>query len=153
MLSIAYCTQCFAGSIRSKLAAATVLYLCPQEVDIAIGSITITGPRQTVCDFSVTYYETGLGFLAHIPRELSKWAALLRPYQLSVWIPICVSLIFAGPIIWWIAKKNMRQRTNRKSMNLESSYELTLKIFLQQGKHFCLKLSNFPEFFNTVFNA
>ena len=114
-------------------------HFCPQEVDIAIGSITITGPRQTVCDFSVTYYETGLGFLAHIPRELSKWAALLRPYQLSVWISILVALIFSGPIIWWIAKTSDRQRTNIKSMNLESSYELTLKIFVMQGRLFHLQ--------------
>jgi len=109
-----------------------------QEVDIAIGSIAITGPRQSVCDFSVPYYETGFGFLAHIPRDLSKWAALFRPYQLSVWIAILVALIFAGPIVWWIAKKSLRQNTDTKSINLESSYELTLKIFVQQGKSFFL---------------
>ncbi len=109
---------------------------------MAIGAITITWPRQTVCDFSVTYFETGLGFLAHIPRGLSKWAALLRPYQLCVWIYILIALLFAGPVIWWIAKKSI---TTKKSMNLKSSYELTLKIFLQQGTHLnlvmCFNLS------------
>lgn len=53
-----------------------------QEVDIAIGSITITGSRSRVVDFSFSYYETPSGYIAHIPRGLSKWAALLRPYQL-----------------------------------------------------------------------
>ena len=53
---------------------------------MAIGSITITGPRLKVVDFSIPYYETGAGFIANTPRELSKWAALLRPYKLSVWI-------------------------------------------------------------------
>jgi len=49
---------------------------------MAIGSITISGPRSTVVDFPVSYYQTASGYLAHIPRGLSKWAALLRPYKL-----------------------------------------------------------------------
>jgi hypothetical protein len=55
-----------------------------KEVDIAMGAITITGPRLAVVDFSVSYYETDVGFLAHVPRDLSKWAALLRPYQVPI---------------------------------------------------------------------
>jgi len=86
-----------------------VVLLCLQEVDIAIGSITITAPRETVCDFSVTYYETGIGFIAHIPRELSKWAALLRPYKLSVWISIFITLICSGPVGWWISQHTAKR--------------------------------------------
>ncbi len=37
------------------------LYNLLQEVDIAIGSITITGSRSTVVDFPVSYYETASG--------------------------------------------------------------------------------------------
>jgi ABC-type amino acid transport substrate-binding protein len=33
----------------------------PQEVDIAVGSITITGSRSTVVDFPISYYETPSG--------------------------------------------------------------------------------------------
>ena len=52
-----------------------------QEVDVAIGSITISTSRMTAVDFSVSNYETASGYLAHIPRDLSKWAVLLRPYN------------------------------------------------------------------------
>jgi hypothetical protein len=45
-------------------------------------------------DFSIPYYETGAGYLAHIPRELSKWAALLRPYKVNVWTPLILTMIF-----------------------------------------------------------
>ncbi len=119
--------------------------LCLQEVDIAIGSITITAPRETVCDFSVTYYETGIGFIAHIPRELSKWAALFRPYKLSVWLFIFIALICSGPVGSWIsqhtAKGQSRRKSHKKQMNLERAYVLTLKIFVNQGLN--LKIFNF----------
>jgi hypothetical protein len=58
-----------------------LVVLLLQEVELAIGSITISGGRSTVADFSVPYYETASGYLAHIPRELTKWTALTRPYQ------------------------------------------------------------------------
>ena len=103
-----------------------------QEVDIAIGSVTITAPRATVSDYSVAYYETGVGFIAHIPRELSKWSALLRPYKLTVWLSILVALICSGPIEWWISKQHSR-RAIIKPMNLGTAYELMLKIFVNQG--------------------
>ena len=108
-----------------------------QEVDIAIRSVTITAPRATVSDYSVAYYETGVGFIAHIPRELSKWASLLRPYKLAVWLSILVALICSGPVGWWIsqhtARRQSRRKLNNKSLNLERAYELTLKIFVNQG--------------------
>jgi ABC-type amino acid transport substrate-binding protein len=39
-----------------------------QEVDVAIGCITITDDRLEVVDFSVSYYQTAAGFIANIPR-------------------------------------------------------------------------------------
>jgi ABC-type amino acid transport substrate-binding protein len=39
-----------------------------QEVDVAIGCITITDDRLEVVDFSVSYYQTAAGFVANIPR-------------------------------------------------------------------------------------
>ena len=90
-----------------------------------------------MCDFSVEYYETGVGFIAHIPRELSKWAALLRPYKLMVWLSVLVALICSGPVGWWIsqhtARRQSRRKNKKKTMNLERAYELTLKIFVYQG--------------------
>ncbi len=102
-----------------------------QEADIAIGSITITGPRSTVCDFSVSYYDTGIGFIAHIPRRLSKVSALLRPYQWNVWISLLVTIILSGPVGWWIAKRSARDTI--VPMSLKGAYALTLKVFIQQG--------------------
>jgi hypothetical protein len=78
----------------------------------------------------VTYYKTEMGFIANIPRELSKWAALLRPYQLTVWLSLLVALIFAGPVVWWIGQKSAKRI---EAMTLQMTYEMTLKIFVLQG--------------------
>jgi hypothetical protein len=100
-----------------------------QEADIAIGSITITGSRSTAVDFSVPYYDTGAGFIANTPRELSKWAALLRPYKSNVWIPIIFAIILAGPVFWSIVHRQ------HKSFTLSKCYEMSFKILINQGKH------------------
>jgi hypothetical protein len=110
-----------------------------QEADIAIGSITITGPRSSVVDFSVPYYETGAGYLAHIPRELSKWAALLRPYKINVWIPLIFSLFLAGPIFWMISQPYAK--SHHKPATVQQCYETTYRVIVVQGKQKCLHAS------------
>jgi hypothetical protein len=103
-----------------------------QKVDIAIGAITVTWLRSTAVDFSVPYFEAGVGFLANIPRKLSKWAALLRPYRLAVWLALLATILLAGPLCWWISKQNAR--TENEAMTLQQSYEMIYKIFIFQGK-------------------
>ena len=97
---------------------------------MAIGAITITGPRSVVVDFSVPYYETGVGFMAHIPRSLSKWAALLRPYKVNVWIPVMVTLAVSGLIVRLIFKLHV---TNKRPLSLRKCYETIFKILVLQG--------------------
>jgi hypothetical protein len=106
-----------------------------QEANIAIGSITITGPRSSVVDFSIPYYETGAGYLAHIPRELSKWAALLRPYKINVWIPLIFSLLLAGPIFWMISQQYAK--SHHRLATVQQCYETTYRVIVVQGKQKC----------------
>ena len=101
-----------------------------QEADIAIGSITITGSRQTVVDFTIPYYDTGAGYIANTRRELSRWAALLRPYRTNAWVAIIFSVILAGPMFWLIARKY------HQDVHLFKCYEISYKIFINQGNGF-----------------
>jgi hypothetical protein len=98
-------------------------------VDTAIGSITISGPRLTALDFSIPYYITAAAFIANTPRELSRWAALLRPYNLNTWIPIIIAVVFAGPVLWLIVHQYHR------SVSVLKCYETSFKIFINQGLH------------------
>jgi hypothetical protein len=49
-----------------------------KEADVAFGEITITDVRSQEVDFTVPYCETSAGFMVNIPRQLIKWAVLLR---------------------------------------------------------------------------
>ncbi len=95
-----------------------------QKVDIAIGAITVTWLRSTAVDFSVPYFEAGVGFLANIPRKLSKWAALRSKIE-SLFIVVsskspredkgtlkveCEMLIKKLLLIKWLIK---RRKTSR----------------------------------------
>jgi len=60
-----------------------------------------------------------------------------------VWISIFIALICSGPVGWWIsqltAKRDRKRNFEKKPMNLERAYELTLKIFVNQGKFHSFK--------------
>jgi len=66
-----------------------------------------------------------------VPRELSKWSALLRPYQINVWAPLVVTLCLAGPIGWMISNYT---KTKGKHLTVTKSYETTFKIVIQRGR-------------------
>ena len=78
-------------------------------------------------DFSVPYYETAGVFMANTQREISKWAALMRPYRNNVWLLIALAVILAGPVFWWLAHRR------HKGMSLSKCYEISYQIFINQG--------------------
>ena len=105
-----------------------------QEVDIAIGGLTITEPRAKAVDFSYPYFETSVGYLANVPRETSKAMALLGPYHFSVWVPLVVFLIISGPLLWMIARKSKISNFKRK-LSISRSYSISFQIVMAQGKN------------------
>lgn len=90
----------------------------------------MASPRSLVVDFSIPYVISDIGALINVPRKLSKWAALLRPYQKNVWIPLAITLILSGPIGFLISKGDI---SNTKKYSLKKVYETAYKIFTQQG--------------------
>ena len=39
-------------------------------------------------------------------REKSKRAALLRPFDLSVWMPEIIAVVLMPPLYWWFSRYN-----------------------------------------------
>jgi hypothetical protein len=107
-------------------------------VDLAIGGLTITEPRARAVDFSYPYFETSVGYFAHVPREMSKAASLLRPYSSGVWIPVIFALIISGPVLWFVARKS-RKTNLKKPLSLWHSYRVNFLIIISQGDTICLK--------------
>ena len=66
-----------------------------------------------------------------MPRELSKWAALLRPYQLNVWISLIVIFMLSGPVGCMIFIYDAK--ADAKPMTIARCYEILLKMILSQG--------------------
>ena len=80
-----------------------------------------------MADFSVPYYETGAGFIANTARELSKWAALLRPYSTNAWIAILLAVFVSGPVLCFFTIQY------HQPVSIQRSYQISYKIFLNQG--------------------
>ena len=95
-----------------------------------MGAVAIVSPRSFVVDFSISYVISDIGALINVPRKLSKWAALLRPYRNNVWIPVVITLVLSGPIGYLISRGDI---SNVKKYSLEKVYETAFKIFTQQG--------------------
>ena len=63
---------------------------------------------------------------------MSKAASLLRPYNFSVWIPLLLALVIAGPVLWFVAGKS--RKTNLKQpLSLWHSYRINFLIIISQG--------------------
>ena len=77
--------------------------------------------------------------MANIPRELSKWAALLRPYKLNVWIPLIMAVILSGPVFWIISQQYSAY--HHRPITFQYCYQTTCKIIARQGKLFCFKFT------------
>jgi hypothetical protein len=102
---------------------------------MAIGGLTITEPRAQAVDFSYPYFETSVGYFVHVPREMSKAASLLRPYSVNVWIPVLITLVISGPVLWFVAKKSIKTNL-KKPLSLWHSYRLNFLIIISQGETF-----------------
>ena len=99
---------------------------------MAIGGLTITEPRTKAVDFSFPYFETSVGYLAHVPRELTKAAALLRAYNTNVWLPIVAALIVSGPVMWFLAKKSP---TSERRLSISKCYRTSFQIIMSLGQY------------------
>ena len=52
--------------------------------------------RFSAFDSTYPYHAEGFGFLAHLPKPLPKWNALILPYTGEMWISILAVTIFMG---------------------------------------------------------
>ena len=104
-----------------------------QEVDFAIGGLTITEPRARAVDFSYPYFETSVGYMVNVPRQMSKAAALIRPYDFTVWTPLILLVIVSGPCMWYISRKS-RTNFHGRRLSISRSYRITFQVMLSQGK-------------------
>ncbi|XP_042857157.1 glutamate receptor ionotropic, delta-2-like [Penaeus japonicus] len=70
-----------------------------RETDFAIDEITITGPRETVVDFTKPYFLESTTMLSPAPAEKSRAGAIFSPFTPLVWAVLVLATLLIGPIL------------------------------------------------------
>ncbi|XP_069171820.1 probable glutamate receptor isoform X1 [Procambarus clarkii] len=70
-----------------------------READLAINEITITGPRETVVDFTVPYFMESTTIVTPAPKEKSKAGAIFSPFTPLVWLLLVAATLAIGPVL------------------------------------------------------
>jgi hypothetical protein len=101
-----------------------------QDVDMALGSITITGARSTVVDFSYPYLSVStLAFVSHQPALMSKALGLVWPFGDLVWACNLATLISFGLIVYLI-----HLLSGDKRLSIGYCYSYMFMIILEQSQ-------------------
>jgi glutamate receptor, ionotropic, plant len=72
-----------------------------QEIDAAVGDVTIIANRATDVDFTMPYTESGVSMLVLSKNndKLSMWI-FLQPLTNDLWIATTVFIFFTGLVVW-----------------------------------------------------
>lgn len=71
-----------------------------READLFLGDIAISLERSTVVEFSFFTLADSGTFVTHAPQRLNEALILIRPFHVSVWPPLLVTVLLSGPIIY-----------------------------------------------------
>lgn len=78
---------------------------CPQEIDMAIGPISVTAEREKVVDFTKPYMESAAGLLMRRFEDTNaKMFRTLMPFTFNVWLTLAGLVILVGVVFAFINK-------------------------------------------------
>ncbi|XP_069193537.1 glutamate receptor ionotropic, delta-2-like [Procambarus clarkii] len=70
-----------------------------RESHLAICELTITANRETVVDFTTTYYLETVTLVSRAPAEKSRAFAVFSTFTTEVWVCILASTVAVGPLV------------------------------------------------------
>lgn len=73
-----------------------------REVDLFLGDVAVTWERMQAVEFSFFTLADSAAFVTHAPRKLSEALALVRPFQVTVWPLVLLTILMSGPILYMI---------------------------------------------------
>ncbi|XP_033336449.2 ionotropic receptor 76b [Megalopta genalis] len=77
--------------------------LYEKKVDMAVAFLPVLPEMERFCEFSTYLDETRLTAVMKRPKESASGSGLLAPFERTVWFLVLASLIFMGPIIYFLA--------------------------------------------------
>ncbi len=88
------------------------------EVDGAIANISITSERESVLDFSLPIFESGLQIMVSGATRTTIWQQLLTP-AVALWILLAAAILFFGGMLMWVFERRAQpffERPMREAM-------------------------------------
>ncbi|XP_058468079.1 ionotropic receptor 40a [Malaya genurostris] len=73
-----------------------------REVELFLGDVAVTWERMQAMEFSFFTLADSVAFVTHAPRKLSEALALVRPFQITVWPLVLITIMISGPILYLI---------------------------------------------------
>eukprot|EP01080_Neovahlkampfia_damariscottae_P006636 gene6636-10801_t len=70
------------------------------EADITFSSLTVTGPRSDVIDYTSSFLDVGLRILIPKPQTAAKLDSFLEPFSWEVWLIICLTFLLFVVLLW-----------------------------------------------------
>ncbi|XP_053672070.1 ionotropic receptor 40a [Anopheles nili] len=85
-----------------------------READLYLGDVAVTWERMKAVEFSFFTLADSAAFVTHAPRKLNEALALVRPFQVTVWPPVIITIIISGPILYVIISTPFRWKSPRE---------------------------------------
>uniref|UniRef100_A0A1Y9J0J0 Ionotropic glutamate receptor C-terminal domain-containing protein n=1 Tax=Anopheles quadriannulatus TaxID=34691 RepID=A0A1Y9J0J0_ANOQN len=82
-----------------------------REVELYLGDVAVTWERMKAVEFSFFTLADSAAFVTHAPRKLNEALALVRPFQITVWPPVIITILISGPILYIIISTPYRWRS------------------------------------------
>nr|XP_027233367.1 glutamate receptor ionotropic, kainate 3-like [Penaeus vannamei] len=79
-----------------------------EEAEFTVLPVTVSSPREEIVDFSILLGTTTFGILVRRPAYVPKPDALLRPFNVDVWLWILAMMGIMGPLIYLIILLRVR---------------------------------------------
>ena len=93
-----------------------------------MGSITHSATRDTAVDFSYPYFYTGIGYYCLKPYPLSKFMAVLWPFDIYLWIALIAAVPTTAAVHWLFSMFHFKDGI--KSVSIGASLFQVLKVLV-----------------------
>uniref|UniRef100_A0A1B0BH11 Ionotropic glutamate receptor C-terminal domain-containing protein n=1 Tax=Glossina palpalis gambiensis TaxID=67801 RepID=A0A1B0BH11_9MUSC len=70
--------------------------------DFFLGDVSLSWERRKVIEYSFFTLADSGAFATHAPRRLNEALAILRPFKADVWPYLILTIIFSGPVFYFI---------------------------------------------------
>ncbi|EFX79069.1 hypothetical protein DAPPUDRAFT_245402 [Daphnia pulex] len=110
-------------------------FLSRTKCDLVMGAIAMTNIRLPVLDFSQGYYYTGIAFMIPMPGNSNNVAAVVKPFQLPVWIAILTILPCVLAALYFSNRYREIYLIEQPSSWLSTFFFYVFGVLLNQGAY------------------